>query len=334
MTREEAYLPAIHALHLAEVAARYGVTPSQLFAGLGLDPGELAEPERRIAIPVVERLIARAKALTGEPMIGWLVGVQMRISAHGYLGFAAMVAATIGDALDIACRFAPTRTNALELELVKEDAEAALVIRELEDMGTARDSIVIALVEGIRQIGHALTGQPLKGSAEFAFEQPPYFERLAEAAGRRVKFGRSENRIVFDRALLDVPLVMADPAAFRLATEQCERLLASIRDARRTTAEVRAIVSRRGGLSRSIDDVAAVMHVSSRTLKRHLAAEGTTFRDVLDEARRDEGVRLVTTTKQSFDAIADRLGYSDVANFTRAYRRWRKKTPGADRRST
>jgi AraC-like DNA-binding protein len=332
MTNDAPFLPAIHALHLVELAARWGVTPAQLLAGSGLSEVDLAEPDETIPLPVVERLVARARALTGEPALGILLGMQMRISAHGYLGFAAMVASTLGDALEIATRFAPTRTNALALRLVVEGETAALVIDELASFGSARDVVLFALIEGIRQIGHALTGRVLTGSAEVAFSEPSYFARLAPIAGARVRFGRPENRIVFDRALLAVPLVMADPAAFRLATEQCERALATIAAATRTTARVRALLARRGGLARGLASVAKALHVSERTLKRHLAGEGTTFKDLHDEARKNEALRLVASGAASMEEIAERVGYSDVANFTRAFRRWTGKTPGAVRR--
>ncbi|CAN5815871.1 AraC family transcriptional regulator [soil metagenome] len=332
--KEEGFIPAIHALPLAEVTARYGVSCAQLLVGTRLTEADLTDPEERIATAIVEVLVQRARTLTGEPALGLLVGLQMRISAHGYLGFAAMVAGTIGEALEIAVRFAPTRTNALTLRLAPVASDrVALVIEERVSFGTASDVVLFALIEGIRQIGQALTGTTLSGSAEVTFAEPPYFAKLKKlAAPGAIRFGRAENRILFDRAILDVPLVMADPSAFRLASEQCERALGALRDASRVTTKVRSLVARRGGLERSLDDVASSLHVSSRTLKRHLAAEGTTFKALLDDARQGEALRLVRSTNVSLDEIASLLGYSDVANFTRAFRRWTGKTPGAERR--
>ncbi len=332
MATEDAFLPAIHALHLAELVARWGVTPSQLLAGTGLREADLADPDQTISLPVVERLVARARTLSGEPALGLLLGMQMRISAHGYLGFAAMVASTVGDALAIATRYAPTRTNALVLRVSVEGDTAALVIEERASFGSARDVVLFALIEGIRQIGQALTGRALTGSAEVAFPEPPYFEKVRPIAGARVRFGRPENRILFDRSVLDVPLVMADPAAFRLATEQCERALTAIAGATRVSAKVRSVLARRGGLTRGLVDVARALSVSPRTLKRHLALEGTTFKVLHDEARKNEGVRLVGEGTATMEEIAERLGYSDVANFTRAFRRWTGVAPGAWRR--
>lgn len=76
------------------------------------------------------------------------------------------------------------------------------------------------------------------------------------------------------------------------------------------------------------------MHVSTRTLKRRLAVAGTTFSDLLDDLRRERALLLVDDRALTLDQIAYRLGYSDVANFTRAFRRWTGATPAALRKRT
>ena len=106
-------IAAAHALHLAELVARWGVSAEQLFEGTGVDAAALSDPRARVGVPVLETLATRAVALTGEPGLGFTLGVRMRISSHGYLGFAAMASPTLGDALDLAVRFAPTRTDAV-----------------------------------------------------------------------------------------------------------------------------------------------------------------------------------------------------------------------------
>ncbi len=328
MKREEAFIPAIHALHLAEVTARHGVSCADLLAGSELSETDLVEPEARISIETVERLVARARALTGEPALGVLLGMQMRISAHGPLGFAAMVASTLGEAIETATRFAPTRTNALDLRFVTEGERAILIVDERVPLGAARDVVLFALLEGMRQIGRALTGKAIVTSYEFAFPEPSYYSALALPI--RSRFARSQNRLVFERRALDLPIVMSDPAAFRLATQECERALAEVHDARKTTTRVRAVVTQRG--TRSIEGVAKVLGTSSRTLKRRLAAESTSFKALVDDLRRDEAVRLVETSELRFEEIAERVGYSDLANFTRAFRRWTGASPRAWRR--
>ena len=333
---EEHAIPAIHALHLADVAARFGVGREVLLAGAGLDARTLAEPNARLAVPELVALIERARALTGEPGIGFYVGLQMRIASHGYLGLAAMTASTVREALAIATRFAPTRTSALSLRLDVEGDEARLVFVEHADLGPARDAFVFGLLTGIWKIGDAITGLSLAehgprsgaAGADVTFAEPAYFARFA-ALAPRIRFEQPQTCLRFSSALLDRPLVTGDPAASRLTLEQCERELDAL--APRVASRVRGLLPSPSGF-RSLEEVAVSMHVSARTLKRRLAEEGTTFTALLDSARRARAEELLRSPRRTLDAIASELGYADVASFTRAFRRWTGEPPGAWRK--
>jgi AraC-like DNA-binding protein len=314
-------LPAVHALHLVEVVRRWEVAPEELLGPLGLDAESLAEPGARLSIAVVEELTERARALTGEPALALYVGMSMRASVHGYLGFAAMSAATLGQALELAARFVPTRTSALALHLCNQGDTASLVLDERADLGRAREQIVIALLVGLWQIGRALTGRELLGSADVAFAEPTWLRRFR---GMPVRFSQPMHQLVFPAATLELPLVMADAAALRLAKEQCERELEALGDS--IVAQVRRSIF--DGGFRALPEVAKRLHVSTRTLKRRLAAEGARFSQILDDERRTRALLLLRDRERSLDEIADRLGYSDAANFTRAFRRWTGRPPG------
>jgi len=79
-------------------------------------------------------------------------------SAPSSTAFAAMTSRTVGEALELAVRFTPTRTTALGLHVHVEGRDAALVIEERAPLGTARDVAIIALFVGIWEIGKAITG--------------------------------------------------------------------------------------------------------------------------------------------------------------------------------
>lgn len=56
-----------------------------------------------------------------------------------------------------------------------------------------------------------------------------------------------------------------------------------------------------------------------------------TFSALIDAERRRRALLLLRSRELSIQQIGERLGYSDVANFTRAFRRWTGKTPSAYR---
>jgi AraC-like DNA-binding protein len=82
-----------------------------------------------------------------------------------------------------------------------------------------------------------------------------------------------------------------------------------------------------------IDAVARAMHMSTRTLQRRLDDEGSRFSEVLDSVREALARRWLTEETRTLSDIAYALGFADLATFSRAFKRWTGKPPGAWRRS-
>src|SRR5688572_7890542 len=130
MEQESYTLPAAHALDVAEAVRTWSISQEALFDGLGMQPATLERPDARIPLGRFVALIERARALTQEPALGIHLGMRMRLPTHGFLGFAAMTASSLREALELAVRYAPTRTNALKLELQVSAGEANLYVDE------------------------------------------------------------------------------------------------------------------------------------------------------------------------------------------------------------
>jgi AraC-like DNA-binding protein len=213
---------------------------------------------------------------------------------------------------------------------VVEGREAAVVLVFETDLEPLREVALLAVGVGLGPMGVAVTGRELVARADFDFPEPPYFARFRSLLGAsEFRFGQATNRIVFDASYLDLPLVMADEAASVLALEACERELAALGAHAEIGARVRRLVEAEERGAPTVDDVAARLHLSTRTLKRQLAAAGSTFTEVVDDVRKQRALLLLARRDLGVEQVADRLGYSDVANFTRAFRRWTGQTPAA-----
>ena len=128
---------------------------------------------------------------------------------------------------------------------------------------------------------------------------------------------------------LALRIVTADPAATELARQQCERELAALGEGAPVVSRIRSLL--RDDLAITLPEAAKRTSMSERTLKRRLAEQGTTFSEIVDDARRNRALLLIEDRRLTLDAIAAQLGYSDTANFTRAFKRWTGKTPGEAR---
>jgi AraC-like DNA-binding protein len=327
-------VPAAYAGQLIELAKRWGVTAADLLAGSGVSEADAHDPYGRLALPTFSALSERARLLTGEPGLGFYLGLQKRISMYGYLGFAAMSASTLRDALDMFVRFTPTLTTAVSLELEVRGPLASLVVHEFADLGSTHDMALTSLLVGMQPLGRMLTNRDLKGEyTDVALPEPPYFHRF-KALVPEMRFDQPVTQIVFDARYLDLPLAQSNPSALQLARDQCERALDALGYDGNLLERARRAISTGGQKEtfRSLDEVAATLCVSPRTLKRRLGTYGVTFSSLLDVERREKALALLQSSKVSLESVAEQLGYSTLSSFVRAFQRWTGTTPAAYRR--
>ena len=82
----------------------------------------------------------------------------------------------------------------------------------------------------------------------------------------------------------------------------------------------------------ALNEVADMLHMHERTLRRKLESEGTSFNGIVDDVRASLALEYLRTTKMTTDDIAALIGFSDAANFRRAFKRWTGKAPSDFRR--
>jgi AraC-like DNA-binding protein len=276
-------------------------------------------------------LLQRARLLTGEPGLGFYLGLKKRASAYGYLGFAAQSARTLREVLEIAIQYAPVFSTALTIDLSIDGKLASLRVEEHAQFGPARDIVLISMMLGLQTVGASLTGLGGGRGLEFAIPEPDYYPRFAHVAPNS-RFGQPVNRLLIDAAMLDHPIITADATGLQLARQLCERALDELGfDAGLLDRVRRLIPSDQGGF-RSLEQVATLVHLSPRTLKRRLAAQGVSFSALLDRERREKALVLLRSSRLGIDMVAERLDYSSASTFVRAFHRWTGTTPAAYRR--
>ena len=116
------------------------------------------------------------------------------------------------------------------------------------------------------------------------------------------------------------------PAARRMAAHKCEEELQRLEADLDWASRVRARLMQAEGMLPSLDQLAASFHLTSRTLRRYLAAVGVSYRHLLEEVRMARAVRYLQANLP-VQKVADLLGYADPSNFTRAFRRWTGHPP-------
>ncbi|HEY5705762.1 MAG TPA: AraC family transcriptional regulator [Terrimicrobiaceae bacterium] len=188
------------------------------------------------------------------------------------------------------------------------------------------DSAFVSLVE-MGRLGTKSQLRPLRVELK---RKPSQQKDHESYYGCRVHFNASRDLIVFRLGDLELPFVTYNAELLEMLSPGVNRELAAQEQRGSTAAgQIRWVLRRRlGGRQPEISDVARELGMSSRTLQRRIANEGTNFRQILSEERRELAKYYLPQPTLELNEVAYLLGYEDPNSFIRAFRGWEGTTPG------
>ncbi|MEU1430812.1 AraC family transcriptional regulator ligand-binding domain-containing protein [Nocardia sp. NPDC005746] len=310
------------------------MTRAAVLAGTGLTEADLDDPDIEIDIAQEFRLIENILDATGdEPGLGLLAGFSVHLSMLGSLGIALSSCSTVREMAELWARHAELSFAYCRFGI--EDARDRVLVtldtgpvsRRLRRFVIERDLAALRIIQ--REL---LNWDIRVHRLELTLPYAPVYEAVGILLGiGDIGYDRPADMLVLDAADLRRPM----PQANSMLRRQYERLCAEIVERRRArvglAGQVRALLMRHG---RAIDQaaIAADLHMSVRTLRRRLADEGTTFRELACETTGLLAEELLATGF-TVDTVATRLGYTSVSAFATAFRDWKGQTPGQFARS-
>lgn len=177
------------------------------------------------------------------------------------------------------------------------------------------------------ELGRRGTGQPLTARS-VEFSRPMGDVKALEAYfGCPVRIGAPGNRLTLDRSDLDRPFISYNQELLDMLTPALDQALEEQRS-RSLPETVKRILKRSlSGGHLDIRAVASELGMSDRTLQRRLADEGTTFKQLVTQARHERAREFLADPKLDIKEVAFLIGYDDQNSFYRAFRQWEGDTP-------
>ncbi len=321
-------VPTHYLNNIISLAEDYGASREQVLAAAGVSQEMLDDPDARIDAERFARVIIGALEQSGEPALGIRLGGQLRVTAHGILGYAAMTSTTFAEALSLVTKYVQTRTPLLVASFSVKRHTVALRIEEAAVLGELRRPVLEIAASAVNAVALFLTHGEFKcEKVLFPFEEPEYVAEYRQIFGCPLVFGAAATEIYFSSALLDLPLPLADEAAKKQAAIRCEEELLAIEESDDLEQRIRAQLLKTSDSAPDLDTVASRLALSPRTLRRRLQSSGTSFQRVLNSVRKDLAIQYLRTTHLTVSEIADRLGYTDQSNFGRAFKGWTGVSP-------
>ncbi|MBB3179064.1 AraC family transcriptional regulator [Variovorax sp. Sphag1AA] len=313
---------------LTDALAERGVNVADLFAGTGIPPEAVSDPQTRISHRQKIALFGNVLRLTPEPAIGLIAGGRQRISDFGVFGYAVLSSATLADAIAFGIEHVRLAGPVLEKTFRVEGGTAIFEARDVMDLGPLLPlatefwfSSIQALVE--RVLERQFKGQRLL----LPYAAPSYASRYAEFLRCPVEFDAGVMQWQFDASLLGMPLPNANPITADACASFCSRMLEDLEGEPALVKSIKeACLNSMSDLPRA-EEMAERLHLSPRTLHRRLVEAGTSYQAIIDGLRERLAIEFLERTDLSVDQIAERSGFSDVSNFRKAFKKWTGQTP-------
>jgi AraC-like DNA-binding protein len=291
------------------------------------------DPDARIPIAVAHEMLEAAVTWTGDANLGLKAGRLMSLGDGGALDYAVSSTATVGDSIEIAARYSSLLNDALAVRLETE-ANRAIVRFESHVVlpSVAEDFMLSAFYFSHLRASLAEASEIECWVKHAAPEDPSEYALTFGPA--TLRFSAPHSGFIFDKARLNAPLGSADSKLHFIMCAHLEQMLAKLPKAKSLTQKVRVLVANE--LPRRQPNAAGVarqLRVSPRTLGRRLEDEGTTFRSLVDDLRRGLALQHLSGSHVAVAEVTFLLGFSEVAAFHRAFKRWTGLTPIEYRRA-
>jgi len=310
-------------------AARHGMSVEACLAGTGVMPTALEDPSAEV-LPQQEVTVAAniLRQLGTQPGIALDIGRRFHISVYGVLAFALSSCATLREVIALGSRYSNLAFSLIDKQYEERRGEFHIVFGVDHLPAPLQQFLLDRDISALMNILVELFGRslPIK-RLEFRGPRPAHADLYRERLGLEPEFGAARNAVITDSTALDVPMPQADPRALRYWVTQLQELLERKKARGGTSGKVRDILLRQPGVAPDMEAAAAELRTTSRSLRRQLEAEGTSFRDLVDEVRQTLAQELLSTAQLNVDEVAVRLGYTDVSSFTNAFKRWTGMPP-------
>jgi AraC-like DNA-binding protein len=307
---------------------RHGVSIPDVCRAAGLDPRLVDEPNARLPACSMERLWAAAERLSGDPDIGMHTAEAYNPGALSIVGYVILSCRTAGEALEKLARYAPLLNEGLQVRVVRHGSETHCRFDAVDRF----DSFVKRSPRQVMETLAAGTVVTLKRLATAAVEPtvvtfrhqtPVSVAEHRRILGPRVQFGQPENAVVYPSSSLEAGMLSADPALLDVFEGDARRRMEQLESRGAVSGRVLTLLTARlKGEVPALAIVASELAMSERSIQRSLREENTSYRELVDEVRKDLALQHLSRPGTSATDVAFLLGFSEPSAFTRAFRRW------------
>ncbi|ABV35312.1 helix-turn-helix-domain containing protein, AraC type [Shewanella sediminis HAW-EB3] len=305
-----------------------GVDPESVYEDAGLSLTEIERaPDSRIPIENMTLFWEAVESATQSPAFGLAVGRYAYPMHFRSLGLLMMTSETLARAFERLPDYYALVSNSASIKLQRTPQLIGFTITPLngiEISEMAIDAFFATLMHhGELMIGHSNFIKTVELIRESPKDESPW----QTCFNCPVSFEQQVNCLWMDRSMLEKATMMADPKLAMKnehAVRQYLEKMQALSWHEKTSQAVHAMLV---DGEPCLVKAAQIYNLSERTLSRYLKSEGTNFRTILQEKRKELAHYYLINSELSITQVADKLGYTSLSNFTRVFHLWYGLSP-------
>jgi len=292
---------------------------------------DLTDPDLRVTEASAQAAWQIAAELTNNPAIGIHLAESLPRGALDLVEYAFRSSASLLTGLERLARYGRVLSDRVVARMEVHGEGLLLMVRDTGNTALHPARAEFALAIALKFARDAAGADVVPRQVSFAHPAPAHESEHRRFFRTRVRFGAGANSLILSAADATRPMEAADAALSAIIRRRLEKILAEREQLTSELLSARArqlMVEHLGETPLTQHMVASALAVSRRTMSRQLASEGTSFRAILDDVRREFACALLQDRSLSVADVAFFLQYSEPAAFNRSFRRWTGRTPG------
>lgn len=314
-----------------DMLASHGCPDDAVLRDANIAPQDVHSPQARISLLQLMTVCQNAIRLSTDRHLPYRIGASIHISTYGMYGYAILCCPDFRKAMDFATSYHALAAPLAAIDFREDKGHASWTIEP--HLHTVSDPALYRFITEM-QIGiHISLMRDIMGPTfapseiHLAYPRAGDFDLPPDHVGCPVRFDRPVNQLVFQSRWLDQIADLGNKTTYPTIVALCDSLLGDLRLRVGVAGKIRAILLRDIANPPTFEAAAKLLGVSERSLRRQLRHQGLSFRGLRDELRTQIALKYLRGTNLANEDIALALGFSDAANFRRAFHRWTNKAP-------
>jgi AraC-like DNA-binding protein len=301
---------------------------AELCRAAGLDPQLMDDPNARYPVSATSRLWQLAVEASGDPAIGLRVSRFVSPTTFHALGYALVASGSLREVFERIVRYHQVVSDALVLDLRQTGDRYQFRFRVPEGgIAPAVESMDAFAAIYVRTCRNRLGRDYAPLAVYLQRPQPLDPQPWHDVFRAPIVFGAKENLLEFSSADFDALLDDGNPELAEHNETVLKRTLEQLKPLTWERRVRAAIEAQLPDGEPSAESVAHTLHLSLRSLQRHLAEEGFRYDLLLNQCRQNLAMQHMRDPRSSLSEIAYLLGFADTSSFSRALKRWTGQTP-------